>query len=568
MPPISAGQAIVNVLKAEGVKAVFGIPGGHTLPIYDALYDTPEIRHILVRHEQVAANMAAGYAQLTGEPGVCCVTAGPGATNLVSGIAEAFVGALPIIILAGRGATTTTHKGASQEIAQEQLFRPITKWAVRIDRGDLVTDVLRRAFTVARSGKPGPVLLDLPRDILAQPVPPAPPYRPVGRSPPTRASADAIEAAAGLLRRAERPLLVAGGGVIASGAWNEVCALAELLQAPVITTLSGRGSMPDDHPLAAGGIGHHRTWLTRRLLPEADVVLGLGCRFEEQETNWRPDFLPGPEARYIQVDIDAGEIGRSIAPSVGVVGDARQVLIDLVLALKEQGPPRSVASKSKPRLQQLARDKEKLDAGAAELTGSNQRPIHPLRVIREVREAFPRETTVAIDVGVLAQGMAGAFPYFKVFEPRSTIVPSSFYGMGFAASALPAAKLAHPDRPAVGFVGDGSFQMVMNVLPVAAEYRLPVTWCVLNDRALGSIWDGQRANFGNRIIATTFEVQPDFAAIARACQCHGERVEDPADIRPALERALAANANGVPALIDFIVARERVAGSIDFFAKR
>jgi acetolactate synthase I/II/III large subunit len=164
--------------------------------------------------------------------------------------------------------------------------------------------------------------------------------------------------------------------------------------------------------------------------------------------------------------------------------------------------------------------------------------------------------------------MGGAFPHFKVFEPRSLIVPSSFYGMGFSASALPVAKMVHPDRPAVGFVGDGSFQMVMNVLPVAAEFRLPVTWCVLNDGALGSIWDGQRAAFGNRIIATTFEVQPDFAMIAKACRCHGEKVEGPEEVRPALERALAANAEGVPAVIDFIVAKGRVAGSVDFFAKR
>ena len=200
------------------------------------------------------------------------------------------------------------------------------------------------------------------------------------------------------------------------------------------------------------------------------------------------------------------------------------------------------------------------------MAASDQRPLHPLRVLSEVRAAFPRETTVAIDVGVLAQGMGGAFPYFEVYEPRSLIVPSNFYGMGFSASALPVAKLVHADRPAVGFVGDGSFQMIMNVLPTAAECRLPVTWCVLNDQALGSIWDGQKARYGNRIIATTFAVQPDFATIAQACQCYGEKVEDAADVRPALERARAANAQGRPAVLDFIVARERVSGSVEFFA--
>lgn len=567
MATMSAGQAVVRVLEAEGVRAVFGIPGGHTLPIYDALYDTPAIRHVLVRHEQVAANMAAGWAQLTGEPGVCCATAGPGATNLVSGIAEAYIGALPIIILAGRGSTATTHRGASQEIAQEQLFRPITKWAVRVGRADLVVDVLRQAFTVARSGKPGPVLVDLPRDILVQQVEMGT-YRPVGRPPATRADPQRLRAAAAALLGAQRPLIVAGGGAIASGAWGEVARIAEALQAPVLTTLAGRGSLPDDHRLAAGGIGHHRTWLTKKLLPEADVVLGLGCRFEEQETNWRPSYLPDPGARYIQVDIDATEIGRSIQPTIGVVGDVRLVLEDLLQFVGDETLAAAAARTAKPRLQQLARDKEKLETEAARMAASEQRPIHPMRVIRAARETFPRDSSVAIDVGVLAQGMGGAFPYFKVFEPRSLIVPSSFYGMGFSASALPVAKLARPEQPAVGFVGDGSFQMIMNVLPVAAEHRLPVTWCVLNDRALGSIWDGQRAAFGNRIIATTFEVQPDFAAVAQACQCHGERVEDPGEVGPALERALAANARGLPAVIDFIVARERLEGSVEFFAKR
>ncbi len=510
--------------------------------------------------------MAAGYAQLTGEPSVCWATAGPGATNLISGIAEAYIGALPIVILAGRGATLNAHRGASQEIAQEQLFRPITKWSVRIDRADLIVPALRQAFTVARSGKPGPVLIDIPRDILAQQVELGD-YRPVGRPSPPRAAPEPLRRAAEALASAERPLIIAGGGAIAAGAWGEVRAVAELLQAPVLTTLAGRGSLPDDHALAAGGIGHHRTWLTARLLPEADVVLGLGCRFEEQETNWRPTYLPDPAARYIQVDIDPAEIGRSVVPEIGIVGDAKLVLEDLLALLAEARRERGSAS-TQSRLEQLARDKERLEAEVAEMAASAQRPIHPMRIIRAVRDMFPRESTVAIDVGVLAQGMGGAFPYFKVFEPRSLIVPSSFYGMGFAASALPVAKLARPDQPAVGFVGDGSFQMIMSVLPVAAEFALPVTWCVLNDSALGSILDGQRAAFGNRIIATTFEVQPDFARIAEACRCHGEKVVDPAEVRPALARALAANGRGVPAVIDFLVAKERVAGSVDFFAKR
>lgn len=566
MQQITAGRAIVQVLKAEGVRAVFGLPGGHTLPIYDALYDTPDVRHVLVRHEQIAANMAAGYAQLTGEPGVCCVTAGPGATNLVSGIAEAFVGALPIVVLAGRGATATAHRGASQEISQIDLFRPITKWAVRVDRPDLVVEVLRQAFTVAKSGKPGPVLVDLPRDVLVQTVAFGS-YHPTGRPPRVRPDAALLREAADVLVRAGRPLLVAGGGVLAAGAAAEVRALAERLQAPVVTTLAGRGALPDDHPLAAGGLGHHRTALTRRLLPEADVVLGIGARFEEQETNWQPGYLPDPAACYIQIDIDPTELGRSVVPRIGIAGDARLALQDLLRHLP-QDDAASRAAAMRPRLAQIAAERERLDAEADALAASMQRPIHPMRAIRIARDVFPRDAVVAFDVGVLAQGTAGAFPYFKVHEPRSTIVPSSFYGMGFASSALPVARLVHPGRPALGFVGDGSFQMILNVLPTAAELSLPVTWLVLNDRALGSIWDGQQAAFGGRTIATTFDVQPDFAAIAAACGCHGERVDDPGVLREAMQRALDANLRGRPAVLDIIVARERLPGSVEFFARK
>lgn len=564
---MSAGRAIVEVLKAERVRAVFGMPGGHTLSIYDALYDTPEVHHVLVRHEHAAASMAAGYAQLTGLPGVCCVTAGPGATNLATGIAEAYVGALPVVILAGRAATLAAHRGASQEIAQEQLFLPITKWAVRVDRADLVVETVRQAFVVARSGKPGPVLVDLPRDILAQQVTFAG-YRPTAEPARLRADGDRLRAAARALVDARAPLLVAGGGAIASGAAEAVRRLAEMLHIPVATTLSGRGALSDEHPLSVGGLGHHRTELTEGLLPNADVVLGVGCRFEEQETNWQSSYLPGVQACYIQVDIDPAEMGRSVVPRIELVGDARLVLEDIAREAGKLLDPQAVAARASQRLAAIDRRRDALRAASASLAGSDQVPLHPMRVIHAARRVFPRDAVVAFDVGVLAQGMAGAFPNFDIYFPRSTIVPSSFYGMGFAAAALPVAKLVHPERPALGFVGDGSFQMVMNVLPMAAEQGLAVTWCILNDQALGSIWDGQQNVYAGRTMATTFDVQPDFARIAQACACHGERVERPEDVEEALARALQANRQGQPAVLDCIVARERLPSSTAFFTRK
>jgi acetolactate synthase-1/2/3 large subunit len=568
---VTVGRAIVDVLRAEGVDHVYGLPGGHVLSIYDALYDEPSIRHVLVRHEQTAASMAAAHAQLTGEPGICLVTAGPGATNLLTGVAEAFVGSLPMVILSGRGSTATAQRGASQEVATDRIFAPVTKWAVRVDRADLAVDVVRQAFAKARSGRPGPVLVDLPRDILDSEVQPRD-YLPVG--PPSKPPADAgeIAAAARALARAQRPLIIAGGGTIAAGAAPLVRALAERLTAPVLTSLAGRGSIPDDHPLSAGGLGAHRTRLSKRLLGEADVILGLGTRFEEMETNWSPSSVPPPGATYIQVDIEPAEIGRSVPAQLGIVGDVAAVAQQLLDALGEtalggaggSGRPPELATH--PRVAEIDAELRRLEAEAAELAERPMSPMHPLRPLLAVRAALPRDATLAFDVGCLAQHMAGAMPYVKVYEPRTTIVPSSFYGMGFAAAALPTARLVRPDRPAVCFVGDGSFQMVMTVLPVAAEHKLGVTWCVLNDGALGSIRDIQQYRFHDRILATDFAVQPDLAMLAQACGCHGRRVSDPDDVDEAVAEALAANERGVPAVLDFAVARERLQGSLEHYS--
>jgi acetolactate synthase I/II/III large subunit len=558
----TAGQAIVDVLRAEGVRQVFGLPGGHVIGIYDALYATPQIRHILVRHEQHAASMAAASAQLTGEPGVCLVTAGPGCTNLLSGIAEAYMGCLPIVILAGRGATATAQRGASQEMPTDRIFAPVTKWSVRVDRADLIVDVLGQAFAVARGGRPGPVLVDIPRDLLSAGLP-AREYLPAERQARPAGDKQRVAAVAEALTRAERPVIAAGGGTLMSEASEQLVALAELLAIPVLTTLAGRGSIPDDHPLSAGGLGAHRTALSGRLLAEADVVLSLGCRFEEMETNWKPGTIPAPDATYIQVDIEPGEIGRSVPAQIGIVGDVRAVCEQLLHALAGKGVE---DFEHHPRTCAIASELSHLEADIALDAASDEQPMHPLRPIRAIREAFPRDAIVGFDVGCLAQHMAGAQPYFKVYEPRSAIVPSSFYGMGFVAAALPAAKVVHPDRAAVCFVGDGSFQMVMNVLPTAAEYGLGVTWCVLNDGALGSIRDIQEHALGNRIFATDFQVQPDFAQVAHACGCHGEHVEDPDGVDAAVSRALEANERGVPAVLDFAVARERVLGSLEHFA--
>jgi len=565
MKRMTGGQAIVEVLRAEGVKFVFGLPGGHTLGLYDALYDARDIRHVLVRHEQVAANMAGAYAQLTGEVGVCTATAGPGVTNIVSGIAEAHVGALPVVAIAGRGHTRTTFRGAAQELPQDKMFAPITKWAVRVDRVDLLVEVMRQAFTIARSGKPGPVLVDVPIDVMLDSVD-FDGYVPVGKPPAPRPEAAVIGAVAEQLLASERPIVVAGGGAVAAGANAELVRLAEMRGLPVLTTLSGRGSFPDDHPLAGGGLGMHRTDVSKKLLAEADFVLGLGCRFEEFETNWKPGYVPRPDACYVQVDTDPVELGKSVVPQIPVLGDARVTLQDLIDALETKGAPdHSRELDTLPRVRLLAEEKRHLEESLRASATSNGVPLHPVRVLAELRATFPRETTLAVEIGAITQGYSGAYPYFQVYEPRSVMVCTSFYAMGFVSSALPIARLVYPDRPAICVGGDGSFQMIMHVLPVAAELELGVTWCVFNNNALGSIRDLQTVVFGGRHIATSFGVQPDFARIAEACSCYGERVERPEEITPAAQRALEANTRGIPAVLDFAVADEPSQASGEYF---
>jgi acetolactate synthase-1/2/3 large subunit len=316
------------------------------------------------------------------------------------------------------------------------------------------------------------------------------------------------------------------------------------------------GSIPDDHPLSAAGSGAPQPPL-KRLLAEADVVLGLGCRFEEMETNWRPGSVPAPGACYIQVDIEPREIGRSVPARIGLVGDIRRILEQLIAAV--EGIPGALppgAFSGHSRTAAVAAELAVIDDEMKQLGESEQRPLHPVRVIRAIREAFPRETTVAIDVGCITQHIAGGMPFFRVFEPRSLIVPSSFYSMGFAAAGLPAAKLVYPDRPAVGFVGEGSFQMVLNVLPVAAEHRLAVTWCVFNDGALGSIRDIQQYRFEQRILGTEFTVQPDFARSPRPAAARRARRGRTRSTAHSLAHSPRTSAGF--AVLDFVVARERL----------
>lgn len=552
------GTAIIEALVAEGVEHVFGMPGGHVLALYEGLYGRDDISHVLVRHEFAAAAMASAHAQLTGEPGVCVVTAGPGATNLLSAVAEAFVGCLPMVIFAGRATTRNAHKGASQEVDTHKIFAPVTKWAARIDNPDTVLEVVSRAFSIARHGRPGPVYIDIPRDVLDARLASSR-YQPAARRQRPNGDSEAVRIAGDALAQAKLPVIVAGGGLVASRGFEALREIAEHLDAPVMTSLAARGALPDSHRLAIGGTGAHRNRYSGELLREADVVLLVGARLEEMETNWTEASLPSSAATVIQIDISGEAIGQSIPVHVPIVGDAAAILGQLRQAVG----PEVVRTQLRDRLE-AARQQLRYEVEA--LAKREQKPLHPLSVIRAAQEVFPAGSTVAFDVGCLAQHIAGAFPYFEVLEPGTVVVPSSFYGMGFATAALPAAKISRPDSAALGFTGDGSFQMVSTILPVAAEHKLGATWVVLNDSALGSIRDIQEFGKEGRVLGTEFAYQPDLSALARANGCVGIRVEKQSDIEQSLRVAYAANQAGIPAVLDCIVAPERMHGTLEHYS--
>ena len=495
----------MDVLEAEGVEHVYGLPGGHVLSIYDALHDSDAIRHVLVRHEHAAASMAAAHAQLTGEPGVCLVTAGPGATNLLTGIAEAYVGSLPVVVLAGRGATVSAHRGAAQEVATDQVFAPVTKWSVRVDRPDLVAGVLRQAFATARSGRPGPVVVDLPRDVLDAEVEASPTSRSaLPHAPP--GDARVVAAAAEALAAARRPIVVAGGGAMASGAAEPLRILAQRFVLPVLTTLAGRGCIPDDHPLSVGGLGAHRNRLSKRLLGEADVVLGLGCRFEEMESNWSPSAVPRPDATYIQVDIHAPEIGRGVPAQLGIVGDVRAVLEQLLAALEGHpamlaadayaSHPRTLAAAAELAAIEATPPSSRLPASRCIPCARSSRPARRCRATRSsastwapARSTSPAPTPffeglrAALDdraLELLRDGLRGR----RRCPRRGSCTPSARRSPSWATAPSRWCSTSCRSRPSIDSA---------------------VTWCVFDDGALGSIRDIQQYRFAGRILGTQFD---------------------------------------------------------------
>jgi len=543
MKRMNAWQAIVETLKAERIEYVFGLPGGDLF--YDALYDNSEVKPVLVREESSGVFMAMAYSRMTGKPGVCYASSGPGVANLVPGIMEAESACVPIIAIGGASSIANAGMGAFQEADQISIMKPITRWTERVTKPERVPWVMRRAFSIAANGKPGPVFVEVPKDTgkIETDIPDyVPALYPLKSSGDPYAIADAVA----LLLEAKHPLIVAGGGAVYSKAYEQIVQLAELINVPMMTTPCGRGIIPEDHPLAFGLVGLYFSKLGQQVYESADLLITIGSRNEDFQSGVQSFYPQG--AKYIQIDIDPHEIGRNWIPNVPIVGDAGMILTDLVACIKDTIGD---SKKENSWTQGLLKAKEKYEEEVRAECMTDETPIKTKRVIYELNHVFGKDTILVNENG--SQDLWAYYhPYYKVLDINSCITPGEQTCMGYGVAGAIGAKLAQPSKKVVCTTGDGAFQMFMKELPTALQYNAPITYIVLNNFGLGWTKFSQKQR-GNRFIATDFKVQPDFAKIAEANGCYGIRIDFPSNIRPALERALKANAEGKPAVLDFVV---------------
>ncbi len=529
-------RVAVDMLKEQGVQVIFGHPGGAVLPLYDELYSSG-IRHILTRHEQNAAHMADGFARVLRRPGVCIATSGPGATNLITGVATAYMDSSPIVAITGQVATTVMGNDAFQEVDTFGLMMPIVKHNWRIERADDIPRVFREAFHVATTGRFAPVHIDLPVDVQNAEVDEAKvkathvprrkaPKKDLGRL------LDAIK----FIEEAESPVVMVGGGARWSQAGSDILRLAEMIQAPVVTTLMGKGSVAEDHPLVLGPVGMHGKMVATYVLNHADTIIALGTRFSDRSTGKLSEF--GKQQRIVHVDIDSSEVGKNVPHVVGLVGDVYTVVHALLAGLERR--------MLKKRTEWLERVRMLKKECACDFNYLGQ-PILPQKIIWELNRLLPDDAIVTTEVG---RNQMWAEHFFEVRGQRTFLTSGGLGTMGFGFPAAIGAKVAAPDRFVIDIAGDGSFQMTMKELATARENGINVAVLVMNDGALGMVLQWQRMFYGKRYSAVHLGSLPDFVKVAEAYGCEGVRVERNRELPEAIQQAMDAD---TPFLIDVVV---------------
>jgi acetolactate synthase-1/2/3 large subunit len=544
---MNSWESIVNMVKSEGVELVFGL--GDT-PIQLYAEKISRITPINLRYEGSAPFMAMAYSRLSGKPGVCSASPGPGVANLVTGVLEANSGCSPLVILCQATSQKMEGMGDFQESDQTAIMKPITKWSARIPYAERIPWFIHRAFSIAMNGQPGPVFLEIPFDVsgtsrykFAEVS--LPDYVPA-RKIRTAGDPELINGAVELLLTAKQAVVIAGNGAMQSGATKEFREFIELLGIPFLTTPGGRGILSEDHPLALGLCGMYRTKVGKAVYADADLVITIGTRNESFQTHEWKDFPKG--AKFIQIDISSFEIGRNWMPDVGIVGDAKIVLRQLNGAIKDK-IERERNFQEMPRVKEIMKAKEEFEIEVEAECMVETTPIPAKRVVYELSRVFGGNTILASENGS-QDCWAYCVPYYKVQDGSEWVPVAEQTCMGMGVAGAIAAKLTKPEKNVACVTGDGAFQMYMKELPTAAQYNAGCTWVVLNNSALGWVKHNQTEAVGWD--TSSFEVQPDFVRWAEACQCYGRRIEKPSEIKPALEGALKVNREGIPAVIDVV----------------
>jgi acetolactate synthase-1/2/3 large subunit len=547
----NGARILIEALIEQGVEIIFGYPGGKVLHIYDELYKQRErIRHILVSHEQHASHAADGYARSTGKVGVCLATSGPGATNLVTGIATAYMDSVPMVAITGNVPTSLLGKDSFQEVDIAGVSMPIVKhnWIVR--SVDELAEVVREAFIIAQSGRPGPVLIDIPQDITSAMGTwiPQSEIDPSSMSPQaqrleTRISLPSftdedIAKAAELISKAKRPVIYAGGGVIISDASSELKQLAEKLHAPVTLSFMGIGSLPYDHPLYTGMIGMHGTVASNRAIQQADVILAIGARFSDRVISKAETFAPS--AKIIHFDIDPAEINKMVRSYTAVIGNVKESLKKILEVL-----PAKTASEWNGNINEW---KQEIPASYLNRDG-----VHPRFILEETAKAVGKDAIIVTDVGQHQMWTGQFYPFTK---PRTFLTSGGFGTMGFGLGAAEGAKLGNPNTPVVLFTGDGCIRMSSGEFAAISHYKIPLLVIIFNNGVLGMVRQWQTMLYDKHYSETNLDRPPDFIKLAEAYGLAGYTAIDEAEFKEALAKGLKDNATGRTAIINAIIDKD------------
>ncbi len=551
--PTNGGAALIRALELEGVEVIFGLPGGAILPVYDPIIDSP-IRHVLVRHEQGAGHMAEGYAHVSGKPGVCMVTSGPAATNVVTPLADAYLDSVPMVCITGQVAYGSIGTDAFQECDTTGITLSVTKHNYLVTSAQDIPRIVREAFHIATTGRPGPVLIDVPKDIVDPNNPNShmewywptdeevaaglPGYKPTTKGHPRK-----IKEAAELILAAERPVIYAGGGILKARASEALVELAELLDVPVVTTLMARGAFPDDHELCLGMPGMHGNFTAVTAFQETDLLITLGARFDDRVTGKLDEFAP--HAKVIHADIDPAELGKNRQPDVPIVGDCNQIITELVSVLRGM----------------LEGGRTQADISAWRSTVSGWQETHPLHydpptpgaplkpqyVLEVLRDNTPDDTIVCSGVG---QHQMWTSQYWRFNHPYTWVNSGGLGTMGFSVPAAIGAKAAMPDRMVWAVDGDGCFQMTAQELVTATVEKIPVKIAILNNSYLGMVRQWQEMFYDERYSEVFLSKDvPDYKMWAESMGCAGFRVDSPEEVLPTILKAN--EIDDRPVVIDF-----------------